>query len=90
MKPRELLRMEAELQRQTLRAEIDALRRRPSHLIKEMSGTGLGALALTRLLPRVLGRRAPWLVYGWVAVKAWKLFFPGGGRRALRRGARRV
>lgn len=90
MKPRDLLRMEAELQRQTLRAEIDALRRRPSTLLKELSGPGLGALALGRLLPRVLGRRAPWLVYGWVAIKAWRLFFPASGRRGVRRGARRA
>lgn len=85
MKPRDLLRMEAELQRQTLRAEIDALRRRPSPRIREMSVTSLGALALGRLLPRELRRRAPWLVYGWVAVKAWRLLFPAGRRRGARR-----
>jgi len=73
--------MEADLQRQTLRAELDSLRRRPSSLVRDVAGTTLGTVVLTKLLPRVLGRRAPWLVYGWLAIQAWRRLFPPGRAR---------
>ena len=84
MKPRELLEMEAELQRQTLRTEVDSLRRRRSELLKEMSGGSLAAMAVSRMVPGLLGRRAPWVVYGWLAFKIWRALNPPLPRKRLR------
>ena len=84
MKRSDILRAEAELQRHMLRAQLQSLRNDPKPLITELLGTGIGAAALRRVLPRVMpallhGRgagRGQWALYGWLALKAFRVAFP--------------
>jgi hypothetical protein len=74
--PTELLELEAELQRRTLRAQLGALRRGPLQPLG-----GVGGRILGWALPRMLGRRSPWLAYGLLILRAWRL---AGRARAAR------
>jgi hypothetical protein len=70
-----LLEAEAEVQRQALRTQLEALRRQPGSALGQLD-KGLAGL----FFKRVILKRSPLVFYGWLLFRAWRAF--SSGRKA--------